>query len=218
MTRVLPSTNQANTTTYYVTQKDANNCESLNSTVEVRVSPKATATISGDGAIYPGDSTAIRVRLTGDAPWTFTTNWNTKPVIINNSKDSLYVAWVRPTSTTTYTISNLTSSCGPGEVGAPYVLRVNVPLGNQLSPEPISIVAYPNPVTNNLLVEWHLPIKQEATLQIIDVKGTILRQVTRLSTPTSQTEIFQLDGQPAGLYFLKVKTKTDIIIKRITKQ
>ncbi|GAB3991931.1 hypothetical protein GCM10028807_23560 [Spirosoma daeguense] len=214
----MPNTSRANITTYYVTQKDANNCESLNSVVEVRVSPKATATISGDGAIYPGDSTAIRVRLSGDAPWAFTTNWNGKNVVINNAKDSLYASWVRPISTTTYTISNLTSGCGLGDVGIPYTLRVNIPLNSQPSPEPVSIVVYPNPTTNEVYVDWRFPILQTVTMQLINTKGVIIRQLTRQSAATSQIEIFQLDDQPVGMYFLKVKTKTDVIIKRIAKQ
>ena len=219
LTKVIPNTNQAGVTAYYVTQRDANNCESPNSIVEVRVSPKATALITGDNDIYPSDSTAIRVRLTGDAPWTFNASWNPNPIKINNSKDSLYVAWVKPTSTTTYLINNLTSACGAGVVVAPYTLRVLQPLGVQPILEPITVLVYPNPLTDALSVDWRSPTKQTVTLQIIDAKGAILQQFTRSSTTTSQVEVFQMSNQPAGLYFLQVRTPTNgVITKSILKQ
>ena len=70
--QVIANTDRSSVTTYYVTQTDNFGCESANSLLEVRVATKATARLTGDGAIYPGDSTAIRVRLTGDGPWSFT--------------------------------------------------------------------------------------------------------------------------------------------------
>ena len=215
--QIIPNTSQPSITTYYVTQRSTNNCESLNSAIEVRVSPKATATLSGDGEIYPGDSTAIRVRLTGDAPWTFT-DWTSKPITINNPKDSLYVAWVRPTSTTTYAIKNLMSTCGPGDSGAPYVLRVKSPLGNLSALEPLSVNAYPNPTSGDLIVNWSSPTKQTVTLQIVNASGIIIQQVSRPSMTTPQIEFFKLGSQPAGLYFLQIKITTNgMLTKPIIK-
>ena len=218
LAQIRPDISRVSVTTYYVTQKSSNNCESPNSIIEVRVSQKATARISGDGDIYPGDSTAIRVRLTGEAPWTFT-DWTSKLITITNPKDSLYVAWVRPTSTTTYAIKNLMTTCGQGDSGAPYVLRVNTPLSTQPTLEPLLITIYPNPTSGHVSVNLSSPTKQTVTLQIINTTGTVIRQVTRTSASTPQIELFMLDDQPAGLYFLQVKTPTNgIQVKPILKQ
>lgn len=215
LAQVIPNTSQANITDYYVTRKDEYNCESQPSAIQVRVSAKATARLTGDGNVNPGDSTAIRVRLTGDGPWTFT-NWDGKPI---NTKDSLYVAWVHPTATRSYTITNLTSACGTGDPGTAYTLTVNGPLGTQSSVEPLSIKAYPNPTTGDIAIDWSSPTKQTVTLQIVNAAGTVVRQVTRQSTLTPQTEHFQLDIQPAGMYFLHVKTTTNgTLTKPIVKQ
>jgi hypothetical protein len=219
LTRVIPSTSQTSLTTYYVTQKDANNCESLNSVVEVRVSKRATATLSGDGYVYPGDSTAIRVRLTGDAKWTLQTSWSTNPIVITDPKDSLYVAWVHPAQTTTYTVTSLSTACGLGDPGNSYTIRVITPLSAQPTIEPLSVDTYPNPTTGDVSVNWSSPMKQTVTLQIVNALGVIVKQVIRQSTIAPQTEVFQMGAQPAGMYFLQLKTLTNGVLSRtIVKQ
>ena len=213
--QIIPSTVQASRTTYYVTQKNnVDNCESPNSTIDVRVSNRATASLSGDGSIYPGDSTAIRVRLTGDGPWRFI--FDGQPV---TTTDSLKVIWVRPSGTYEYKITTLTTECGTSTVGVSYLLRVLSPLATQPSVEPISVKAYPNPTTGDVSVDWSSPTRQAVTFQILNAAGTIVRQVTRQATTTPQTEHFQLGTQPAGTYFLKVQTDTNGVQgKSIIKQ
>ncbi|MCK8495900.1 T9SS type A sorting domain-containing protein, partial [Spirosoma sp. RP8] len=218
LTQVVPNTNQANITTYYVTQKNANNCESPTNRVEVRVSKRATASLSGDGYIYPGDSTAIRIRLTGDARWTLQADWLSKPIVIDDPKDSLHVEWVHPTKTTTYAITSLSTACGLGESVAPYTVRVISPLSAQPIAEPMWVNAYPNPTTGEVSVNWSSPTKQTVTLQIVNATGTIIKQVTRQSTSTPQTEVFHIDTQPAGMYFIQLKSISNgVMTKPIIK-
>lgn len=213
--QVIPNTQQASITTYYVTQTDAFKCESPNSVLEVRISAKATARLTGDGNIYSGDSTAIRVRLTGDGPWTFT-DWNNKPV---TTADSLYVVWEKPRTTRTYAITNLKSSCGSGDIKNSYTLIVRVPLGVQSLSESLSFKAYPNPTTGDITVDWSSPTKQEINLQIVSMDGKVIKQVTRQAIKLTQTELFQLGSYPAGTYFLWVTTiKNGQLTKAIIKQ
>ncbi|WP_077922649.1 T9SS type A sorting domain-containing protein [Spirosoma sp. 209] len=213
--QVLVNTQQASTTTYYVTQTDAFNCESPGSALTVRVSAKATALLTGDSVIYAGDSTAIRVRLTGDGPWSFT-NWNSNAI---NSSDSIYVKWEKPMSTRTYTITNLTSACGRGDILNSYRLSVMTPLSNQASLEPLDVNAYPNPTTGSVTVSWSAAMKQEIRLQMINAQGQLIRQITRQATSVSQTEPFPLGSQPTGTYILRVITpKNGIVTRVIVKQ
>jgi hypothetical protein len=182
------------------------------------VSNQPTATLSGDGSVYPGDSTAIRVRLTGDGPWSFRFN-----NILYTANDSLKVIWVRPPATSqqfeTYTVTNLTTECGTSPASASYRLRVLSPLATQPSVEPISVKAYPNPTTGDVSVDWSSPTRQAVTFQILNAAGTIVRQVTRQASTTPQTEHFQLGTQPAGTYFLKVQTESNGVQgKSIIKQ
>ncbi|QJD78878.1 Ig-like domain-containing protein [Spirosoma rhododendri] len=210
-----PDLNTVGRKLYYVTQRDGNNCESINSIVEVRVANRATARITGDGNIYPGDSTALRVRLTGDGPWTFT-DWTGKPI---TTQDSLYVSWVRPTATRAYSITNLQSACGIGDNGSGYTLTVRAPLAAQPIAEPLTVIAYPNPTPGDLTVDWSSPTRQPITLQIVDATGHIIRQVNRTATTLRQTEQFQLGPHPTGQYYLRVLSDTNTpVIRTITKQ
>lgn len=215
LAEVTPNTSQANITTYYVTQKDGNNCESLSSVVEVRVSTKATARLTGDGTVYPGDSTAIRVRLSGDGPWLFT-DWNGQPV---TARDSLYVIWERPMTTRTYAIMNLSSTCGAGAIQNSYTLIVLKPLGTQPLIEPLVLNAYPSPTTGDLFVDWQSPTKQAITLQLIDATGKIIEEITRQAASGSQTERFQMSNHPTGTYILNVTTANNgKLTRRVVKQ
>jgi hypothetical protein len=215
LAQIIPNTSSANTTIYYVTQTDNFNCESANDTVVVRVSAKSTARLSGDEYIYKGERTAIRVRFTGDGPWTFT-DWDGVTRTIN---DSLYVGWQEPTATRVFRITNLNSSCGVGDIMNSYTLTVLVPLATQPTPEPLFLNAYPNPSTGELNVDWHSPKKQTVTLQLINADGKVIEQVVRQATTGSQTEHFQLNDQPTGTYILNVTTTNNgKLTRRIVKQ
>lgn len=215
LSQVIVNTISSTIRTYYVTQTDANKCESLNSALEVRVSAKATARLTGDGSINPGDSTAIRVRLSGDGPWTFT-NWDAKAI---STTDSLYVKWEKPTAPRTYAITNLRSACGAGDILNNYAIRVNAPLGIQSMAEPLLLKTYPNPTTGDVSVEWSSPVRQEINLQIVNAEGKVIKQISRQSTSVSQTELFQLGIHPPGVYILKVMTqKNGVSSKSILKQ
>ena len=126
--------------------------------------------------------------------------------------------WEKPRATRTYTISNLRSSCGTGDIKNSYTLIVRVPLGVQLPAELISLKAYPNPTSGDISVEWSSPVRQEINLQIINSEGKIIKQVFRHSTVVSQTELFQISGQPTGLYLLRVTTpQNGVLVKSILK-
>ena len=213
--QIIPKTDRSSVTSYFVTQSDSYGCESLTSEIEVRVAAKASARLSGDGDIYVGDSTAIRVRLTGDGPWKFT-NWNSQVI---TTTDSLYVKWEKPATTRTYAITNLSSACGIGEIANNYTLLVRTPLSAPIMAEPVSIKVYPNPTTGDVFVNWGSPTKQEVNLQIVDVNGKIIKQITRQSTGVIQTELIQLGNHPAGIYILRVMTvKNGVITRPIVKQ
>ncbi|MFD2570170.1 T9SS type A sorting domain-containing protein [Spirosoma soli] len=215
LTQVIPVTDRASLTTYYVTQKDEFNCESLTREVQVRVSAKATARLTGDGDVYPGDSTAIRIRFTGDGPWTFM-DWDGFP---RNATDSLYVRWVRPTKNTTYAIKNLVSACGAGDNGNEYTLVVRAPLAIQPLTEPVQLTVYPNPTVSDVSVDWNVPTRQTIEIQLFNAEGKIIRHITRQTNGQLQTELLKLSNQPAGMYYLRLTTpKNGVVTKSVVKE
>ncbi|GAB3571760.1 hypothetical protein GCM10027578_30580 [Spirosoma luteolum] len=214
-TAPVPRTDSVGVRTYYVTQKDGFGCESQASSIQVRVATRAIARLSGDDFIYPGDSSAIRIRLSGDGPWTFT-NWAGRGI---TTSDSLYITWVRPTSTQTFAISGLRSACGAGDNGNIYTLQVRAPLAAQPLLEPITVVAYPNPTVGDLTVDWSSPTRQAVTLQIVDAAGRTIQQANRTATTYRQTDQFQLSAQPAGQYYLRIiSDKNPPVVRPIIKQ
>ncbi len=76
------------------------------------VKPKPTGLLSGDATINVGDSTFLNIAFTGDAPWTYSiTNGITATASTNPQK-----GYVKPTASTTYTLSSISNGCGAGTV------------------------------------------------------------------------------------------------------
>ncbi|QJW90785.1 T9SS type A sorting domain-containing protein [Spirosoma taeanense] len=213
--QVVANTERAGVSTYYVTQTDEYKCESANSSLEVRVAAKASARLTGDGDVNPGDSTAIRVRLTGDGPWTFN-NWNGKLI---NTSDSLYVEWIHPRTSGSYSITNLRSACGVGNILNNYTLIVRTPLAVEPLEEPSRLNVYPNPTTGDISVDWSAPTRQTVDLQLINAEGKVIRQITRQATGQPQTELLRIGNQPDGTYYLRLSTpKNGVVAQKIVKE
>ncbi len=215
----LPTTAPGNST-YYTTQTDGNGCQSPATPLDVRVRTQAAATLTGDGTVIGFDSTAIRVRLSGDGPYTINlpavgTTAARTVVILQNP----YIWWVTPsftlpgtttasngviTRSSTYSVS-VANDCGAGQAVAPYTLIVQTPLAtNGLGAEPIALKAYPNPTSGLITVMWVAPDRQAIRLEIVSVQGRAVWQTERTGTGNWQTETLSLGQYPAGQYVLRV--------------
>ena len=216
----LPTTTPGNTT-YYATQTDGNSCQSPATPLEARIRTQATATLTGDGTVIGYDSTAIRIRLTGDGPYTISLpavgTVATKTVV---TSQNLYIWWVTPSFTlpgsssagngaivtrnNTFSIS-VSNDCGAGQVVAPYTLIVQTPLAtNGLEAEYISLKAYPNPTSGLVTVAWVAPARQAVRLEIVSTQGQAVWHGNRTGTGNWQTELISLGQYPAGQYVLQI--------------
>ncbi|MFN7117659.1 MAG: T9SS type A sorting domain-containing protein [Saprospiraceae bacterium] len=76
---------------------------------------------------------------------------------------------------------------------------------------------YPNPVTNQLIIEFAEPLNDDVNLQIINTNGTVLRT---LSPPTDvQRQEIDFTNLPAGTYFIKIRdSNTDVKVLKVLKQ
>ncbi|HPT10807.1 MAG TPA: hypothetical protein PL087_10390, partial [Bacteroidales bacterium] len=110
-----------NTTYNVLTVTDGNLCTNTgtgSATVSINAVP--TATIAGSQTICYGEEATLSVVLTGTAPWGFTYTDGTTEVSITGVNDPLYTFNVAPTTTSTFTITqvvdgNLCTNTGTGD-------------------------------------------------------------------------------------------------------
>ncbi len=184
------------------------------SPVNITVKPLPTATISGATTILIGESTSVSIAFTGESPWTFLFRNGVRDSSITTSITP-FVIPVKPSTTTTYTITSVTNQCGVGKVVGTARVQVDPILGI----EPVLPVAswlkvYPSPVQTICVVEVNEPLeKGEATLRVFDIKG---RAVLDSKLHSSRTDV-DFTSQPAGIYFLRIENGAHTGVSRILK-
>ncbi|MBO0936708.1 hypothetical protein J2I47_09145 [Fibrella sp. HMF5335] len=215
---ITPATDKSQNVTYYVTQT-RNGCESAPTAVVVRVRAKAVATLSGDDKVFAYDSTAIRIRLAGDGPWSFTL-WNGQAI---TTETTPFVKWVTPNptaATATYKLLGIRNDCGTGDVGNAYTLTIQQPLATEPAPGPLlSLLLYPSPATTQCTLAWQAPAGVGVTLRLITLTGRVAWQVQRTGTGQQQTDVVDLSQLAAGLFFADLQTtdaqrKTSTLLKQ----
>jgi len=103
------------TTTYTLTINDG--CGNLTSASrQVEVEPLPTATMSGTASICTGGSTNLSVAFSGTSEWSISYSNGTNSSIVNSLTSSPANISVNPTSTTTYTMLNVTDFLGVPDV------------------------------------------------------------------------------------------------------
>jgi len=92
-------------------------------TLRVLAPNVSQATVTGAGAIQPGQTAKIRVAFkNGLPPWSFIVSDGTQ---VNGTFLNPYVLTVAPTNTTEYTLTSLNSSCGAGRAQGKAMVTVD---------------------------------------------------------------------------------------------
>jgi hypothetical protein len=184
------------------------------SPVTVTVKPKPTATLAGSTTILIGETATVNVTFTGDSPWTFRFNNGIRDSLITSSVTP-YVIEVKPSATTTYTLSTVSNQCGVGKVSGTARIQVDPILATEPIFSSAWLKVYPSPVQTICVVEMTTPLTTgEAQLQVFDMRGrTVFTQMLH----TDRTEV-DFTAQPAGLYLLKIENGGRTAVRRILKQ
>lgn len=80
-----------------------------------------------------------------------------------------------------------------------------------------NLTAFPNPVSDNLLLLFKLPNSQDAQIQLVDLLGRPLLQTMRRVSDGVPVEV-KMNGLPKGTYFLVVELEVGRMVRRIIKQ
>lgn len=206
---LVPSTTKEGTFIYYVTQTNSFGCESSKARVAVNIRAVPTATLSGDNTILLGDSTALKVNVTGGFPALVTLSDGKNFAV----RTSPFIVGVKPAQTTTYQISEAKNDCGAGAVSGSARIIILEPLATE---EVIKdgIRVFPNPASEQLTLEYLSVQPSTSVISLIDMTGKVLQQnTTRVSQGTQ--ELLDLKPYTAGNYILRIKTGEKSINRKI---
>ena len=206
---LVPSTTKEGTFTYYVTQTNSNGCESNKARVDVNIKAVPTAILSGDNTILLGDSTALKVNITGGFPASVTLSDGKNFAISANP----FVLGVKPAQTTTYQLTEVKNTCGAGVVSGSARIIILEPLATEETVKD-GIRLFPNPASEQLTVEFLSSQPATSVISLVDMTGKVLQQnVSKVNQ--GKQEFLDLTPYNTGSYIVRIKVGEKIISKKV---
>jgi hypothetical protein len=81
-----------------------------------------------------------------------------------------------------------------------------------------NVNVYPNPFTDEVSLKLDLIDDQEITIEIVDITGKLIYQDDKNAQTGTNNFALNLANHQAGVYIITVKTKNDMIQKRVIKK
>ncbi|WP_064198100.1 MULTISPECIES: T9SS type A sorting domain-containing protein [Emticicia] len=206
---ITPPTGNVGILSYFVSQSNSYGCESKKAKINVTIIPLATATISGDASLLNGDSTLLKVNLTGELPAELKLS-DGRSFIANQTP---FIIKVKPSKSTTYTLKEIKNSCGLGFINGSAKITILEPLAAEKPVENI-VNIFPNPTSEQFVVEFFKTTSKNAGISITDINGRIIQE-RKLKGIGKQEEIFNIDHYSSGIYLIKSFFDDKTIIKKI---
>ncbi|MCE6988598.1 T9SS type A sorting domain-containing protein [Dyadobacter sp. CY323] len=126
-----PFTEKVSDYSFYVTQTGTTNgCESPKEEIKVHIKSLPSATISGTSTVELGNTANLTIKFTGDGPWSYALSNG----VTNTTDQSTHQVQVKPTTTTTYLVTEVSNACGKGIPIGSAVVTVKVPTINSGNP------------------------------------------------------------------------------------
>lgn len=206
---IIPPTGNVGTYNYYVTQSNAYGCESKKKKVNVSIIPLASATVNGDAMILKGDSTFLRVNLTGELPAEIKLS-DGRSFVCNQTP---FAIEVRPLKSATYTVKEVRNSCGVGFVNGTAKITVLEPLAAEdVSAEIIKV--FPNPANEQVVVELLPNSAKQIVVSLSSNSGKVLEE-RKIKVGSDYQQVLYLSDYPAGIYFVKTTLDQKVFVKKI---
>lgn len=206
---ITPPTGNVGTSSYYVSQSNSYGCESKKAKIDVTIIPLATANISGDAAILNGDSTLLKVNLTGELPAELKLS-DGRSFVANQTP---FIIEVRPSKSSAYSLKEVKNSCGVGLVNGSAKITILEPLAAEEFVENV-VKVFPNPVSEQFVVEFFNKTSKNSSISVIDINGKILQE-RKLKGIGKQQEVFEVSSYPSGIYLVKSNFDNKVFIKKI---
>lgn len=206
---ITPPTGNVGSFSYFVSQSNNYGCESKKAKINVTIIPLATATISGDATLLSGDSTLLKVNLTGELPAELKLS-DGRSFIANQTP---FIIEVRPSKSTTYTLKEIKNSCGVGFINGSAKITILEPLATEESTENI-VNIFPNPTSEQFVVEFFKTTPKNSGISIIDMNGKTMQE-RKLKGIGKQEEFFNINYYPSGIYLITTFFDDKTIIKKV---
>jgi hypothetical protein len=207
----IPFTEKVQDYSFYVTQTGANGCESPKEEIKIHIKSLPSATISGNASIDLGQTASVTLRFTGDGPWVYVLSNGTT----DTTSQSTHTLTVKPSTTTTYLVTEVSNDCGKGIPIGSALVTVKVPTISSGNPS-VSTVCSGKTFNVPFQQSGEFPVENKFSVQISTVNEDS-RFYTIPSIATSNVVTATLpDTTAGGRYFVRVissATNEDFIVK-----
>lgn len=195
----VPFTEKVQDYSFYVTQTGSNGCESPKEEIKIHIKSLPSATLSGNSTIDLGQSATINIKFTGDGPW--------KYVLSNGDTATTdradHQVTVKPSTTTSYLITEVSNACGKGIPIGSAVVTVKIPTINSGSPS-VSEVCAGKPFNVPFQQSGDFPAGNTFKLQVA-TENADAKFFTIASTATANSVSATFpDTTKGGTYFVRV--------------
>jgi len=195
----IPFTEKVQDYSFYVTQTGANGCESPKEEIRIHIKPLPSATISGSASIDLGQTAAVTLKFTGDGPWIYVLSNGTT----DTTNESTHTITVKPSTTTTYLVTEVSNDCGKGIPIGSALVTVKVPTISSGNPS-VSAVCSGKSFNVPFQQSGEFPSENKFSVQISTVNEDS-RFYTIPSVATSNVITATLpDTTKGGRYFVRV--------------
>ncbi|WP_374756669.1 Ig-like domain-containing protein [Dyadobacter luticola] len=133
-----PFTEKVQDYSFFVTQTGATNgCESPKEEIKIHIKSLPSATITGNSTIDLGSTANINIKFTGDGPWIYALSNG----LTDTTDQSNHQVEVKPSTTTTYVVTEVSNACGKGLPIGSALVTVKVPTINSGNPSVAEVCA-----------------------------------------------------------------------------
>lgn len=187
------------------------NCSAITSKVKIYASTQLpTATISGDTTLNIGDTANMKLAFTSSPPFTYKLSNNQEGTTDKNT----IIHPVKIQESTVFKLASIKNACGEGTVSGEAKINVII-LGN----EPLighKITVAPVPAESYCEIIIDLPVSQEVSYQLLDMKGQQLSE-KNLGNVSYKKQYLNLNHLTAGEYLIRVQVGKDFVTRKLIK-